>query len=291
MKNGNESYFQIDWYDYKKILKETIINGNAPTLNNATTTRSFKEHVTSAGSWKGFTTGQLQRWISEGYTPPGMIDGMKNLIPPIREKRRTIWHEDGDEFHVDRAISGDDNFISMQSKREVIPGLKVEAGIMFAAMVSADVVNAYTVWLCKVMYSLEMSGIDAQLTLDFPSWQGVNDQGHKAAGSSGATCYHSLIRVKRENEISDFKSWSAMISPAALRNFGFGAICLHANEIKGTPSGSMGRGVPERRDWEIIWDSARRVMVISNAYVARDFNESAMTAKLKTALAGMRGKA
>jgi hypothetical protein len=219
-----------------------------------------------------------------------MVGGLTNLIPPIREKIRTIWHDDGDEFHVDRAISGDDNFISMQTRRETIPGLKVEAGIMFASMVSEQTVSAYTVWLCKVMYSLEMSGIDAVLTLDFPSWNGVNDKHRGAAGAAGSMLYHSLIRVKRENEISDFKGWSAMVSPAALRNFGFGAICLHANEIGGTPSSSMGRGVPERRDWLVRWDKSRKVLVVENCYMGRDFNEEKMTRELKACMKEVAGK-
>ncbi len=290
MTKANEHYFQIDWFDYKSILKKTVLEGNAPTLNNSRTTASFREHVTSAGGWKGYTTGQLQRWISEGYQPPEMVGGLQNLIPPLREKSRTIWSEDGDEFHVDLAMSGVDNFMSSQSKREVIPGVKIEAGIMFASMVSHEIVNAYTVWLCKVLYSLEMSGIDTQLTLDFPSWESVNDVSRKRAGTSGATLYHTLVRVKKENEISDFKSWSPMVSPASLRCFGFGAICLHANEIDGTPSGTMGRGVPERSQWNLVWNPERRVLVVENAYSARSFPESQMTADLKSALHKISGK-
>jgi hypothetical protein len=141
------------------------------------------------------------------------------------------------------------------------------------------------------MHSLEMSGIDAVLTLDFPSWEGVNDSSRKRAGIAGSTLYHSVIRVKRENEISDFKSWSAMVSPAALRNFGFGAICLHANEIDGTPSGTMGRGVPERSEWKIRWDAARKTMVVENCYMGKPFNEDYMTSELKKCMKQISGKA
>jgi hypothetical protein len=96
--------------------------------------------------------------------------------------------------------------------------------------------------------------------------------------------------VKKENEISDFKSWSPMVSPASLRCFGFGAICLHANEIDGTPSGTMGRGVPERSQWNLVWNPERRVLVVENAYSARSFPESQMTADLKSALHKISGK-
>jgi hypothetical protein len=290
MVKPNESYFQIDWFDYKKILKETVIQGNGPTLNNATTTRSFREHVAASGSWRGYTEGQLQRWISDGYTPPEMVGGLTNLIPPMREKSRTIWNEDGDEFHVDRAMAGSDNFMSQQSRREVIPGLRIEAGIMFSSATSHTVVNNYTVWLCKVLYSLEMSGIDTQLTLDFPSWESVNDTSRKRAGSAGSTLYHSVVRVKKEGEQSDFKSWSPMVSPASLRNFGFGAICLHANQNDGTPSGTMGRGVPERNEWKLVWNPERRVLVVENAYSSPSFPESKMTTDLKEVLHKVSGK-
>jgi hypothetical protein len=290
MAKANESYFQIDWFDYKKILKATVLDGNGPTLNNNTTTRSFATHVSDSGSWRGYTDGQLKRWISEGYAPPEMVGGLSNLIPPMREKSRTIWNEDGDEFHVDRAMSGTDNFMSSQSRREVIPGLKIEAGIMFSSATNHTVVNNYTIWLCKVLFSLEQSGIDTQLTLDFPSWESVNDSSRKRAGTSGSTLYHSVVRVKKEGEISDFKSWSTMVSPAALRNFGFGAICLHANEINGTPSGTMGRGVPERSEWKLVWNEERRVLIVENAYTSSSFPESKMTADLKSVMSKVSGK-
>src|SRR4029077_11331085 len=165
-------------------------------------------------------------------------------------------------------------------KKPTMYGLSVEAGIMFAAMVSAKTVNAYTVWLCKVLHSLESSGIDCQLTLDFSSWNSVNDRSHTGAGSG--TLYHTLVRVKKEGERADFKSWSPMVSPASLRNFGFGAITLHADSLKQPVSGSMGRGVPEQRDWTIGWDPARRVLQVKNAYMDSPFNEDRMTEKLKT---------
>ena len=68
-----------------------------------------------------------------------------------------------------------------------------------------------------------------------------------AVVSDRSTLYHWVVRVKKENEVSD-SNRDAMVSPASLRNFGFGAICLHANDAGGTPSDSMGRGVPERPD-------------------------------------------
>ena len=92
MTKPNERYFQIDWFDYKSMLKSSIIEDKTITLNTDKTTRRFREVVGDSGEWRGYSKGQLERWISEGYVPPEMVNGLENLItPPMREKSRTIW--------------------------------------------------------------------------------------------------------------------------------------------------------------------------------------------------------
>jgi hypothetical protein len=283
--NAQHKYFQVDWVDFRKDLRSTILENKSPAFSLNHNRTIWREIVTDSGSWRGFTSGQLHDWISDGYIPPAMIHGVDSLIPPMVEERKTIWTDDGDEFHADLAISGDENFMSEKPPVPTLFGLNVEAGIMFASMIDAKTVNAYTVWLAKVLFSLESAGIDAQLTLDFSSWNSIDDRTHRGAGTG--TLYHTLVRVKQENETADFKSWSAMVSPAALRNFGFGAITLHADNLKLPVSYTMGRGMPDRTEWKVIWNAERRVLEIQNAYMHSAFNEDRMTESLKAALREM----
>lgn len=282
-KQSTDVYFQVDWFDYKTMLRDTILRQNPPKFNSATNKRKFVDLVTNSGSWVGFTSGQLERWISDGYTPPKRLTGLGDNVRPVREKRRVYRTDDGDSFEVDLALAGEELFMTSVTKVEAIPGLRVEASIMFAGGISADIVNAYIVWICEVLYSLELSGIDCQLLLDFPSRDAVENQ-------KPGTTFHHLIRVKRENEISDFQSWSAMISPAAMRNFGFGLIPMHADKLGSTSATGLGRGMRDFHEWRVDWDNDRQVLKIRNPYMGNiRFDADSMTRQFKSALAASMG--
>ena len=280
-------YFTIDWADFKAKLRAVIVE-KKPADFLKINRDSFQKHARKSGDWSGVTLGQMERWLTEGYKTDS-IHGLSEFVPPIREKRKLRFAEEGDEFHFDIAASGGENYMSEWTKRESIPGVAIEAGIMFAGSVSARVVGAYNSWLCKIAYSLESAGIDCQITLDFPSWNLGNDRTHRRAGSG--KLYHNVVRVKRENEASDFLSWSAMLSPAALRNFGFCLGDLHCESRNEETSWSFGRGVPERSSWRCDYDSDRRVIVIQNRYMdSSEFPNSEMTAQFRRCLKEMQGK-
>jgi len=285
--NGEELFFTIDWAEFKSHLKTVIVDksrANFLKINRA----SFEKHATHSGSWSGVSLGQLERWLTQGYQTES-IHGLSEFVPPIREKRKLRFTEEGDEFHFDLAASGVDNYMSEWTKREAIPGVAIEAGIMFSGSVDSVVVGAYNTWICKIAYSLESAGIDCQITLDFPSWN-LGGRGSSRSAGSGKL-YHNIVRVKRENEASDFLSWSAMLSPAALRNFGFCLGDLHCESRKEEISWSFGRGVPERRSWKCEYDADRRVIRIQNAYMdSRSFPADDMTRQFRDCLREMQGK-
>lgn len=279
-----EKFFTIDWADFKELLRDSILNNSTKKkfVRQHNRTR-FLEWSSEADSWKGYTIGQLKRWITEGYTTDA-ISGLGEFIPPIRDKRKLIFAEEGDEFHYDIAASGDENYMSSFTKRESIPGVALEACIMFSGAISASVVNAYEAWICKVAFSLETSGIDTQITLDFPSM-------NLDEGNSGAL-WHNIVRVKKENEASDFLSWSSMLSPAGLRSFGFALGALHCDAENKNVSRSFGRGIPHQRAWTVSYNHDRRTIEIKNAYMGsdREFPEAEMTRQLRNALKEMQGK-
>ena len=288
MSESNHLYFTVDWADFKAQLKAVIVEGKSASEFLKVNARSFEEHAKHAGSFTGVSLGQMQRWLTEGYQTES-IHGLSEFTPPIRDKRKLRYAEEGDEFHLDLAYSGVDNYMSEWTKRETIPGVAIEAGIMFAGMVDSKTVAEYETWICKVAYSLESAGIDCQITLDFPSWN-LSGSRYNRAGSG--KLYHNIVRVKKENEASDFLSWSAMLSPAALRNFGFALGDLHCDSRGERISSTFGRGVPERRNWKCRYDSDRRVIVIENAYNrGGNFPADDMTRQFRDCLREMQGKA
>jgi hypothetical protein len=283
----NELFFQIDWADFKQQLKTVAIDGKSADWISTLNRQSFEHDVTRSGSFSGTTLGQIQRWLSEGYQTE-VIRGLTEFVPPIREKRKLRFNEEGDEFHFDIAASGGDSYMSEWTKREVIPGVALECAIMFSASTNAEIVAQYQSWICKIAYSLESSGIDCQITLDFPSWNQADERYRKESGTG--RLFHNIVRVKKENEASDFLSWSAMLSPAALRNFGFALMDAHCDSIGERISGSKGRGVPEKQ-WGCRYNAERRVIQISNQYMhPYDFPSDEMTRQFRDCLKEMQGK-
>ena len=291
----SESYFTIDWFDFKERMLRYYRNGD--TSSWLTINRNSAARHMDGGTWNGFTKNQAKRWLEDGFHAE-TIAGLSDMVPPIRDKRKLIFGEEGDEFHYDLLQSGDDNYMSHFSKRETIPGIAIEAGIMFASGVSERTVGAYAVWICRIAHSLESAGVDCQITLDFPSWNMMSQTAkHLKAGkrSGEGTLYHNVVRVKKENEASDFLSWSAMLSPAALRGFGFTLGDLHADYLGVPISGTFGRGVPERFEWKVKYDADRRTIVVENQYMSSgwgdiDFPETKMTDQFRAALREMQGK-
>jgi len=262
------SRFVIDWPDLKDKAKR-LIKGDSNFIG-LPGNRQQSEGFVRGGSWHGFTGGQLDRWLTSGFEAEA-IKGLAEFTPPIREKRRLQFLEEGDELHLDLAWSGADNYFSEWTKREIIPGLAVEATITFSAAVQAEIVNAYLTWLCRALYSLESSGVDCQVTLS------VIGDGLWSGGKA-----HTVIRVKKENETSDFLSWSAMLSPAGLRGLGFVAFALHGESENKTVSSHLGHGrIPETQSWNIGYDAERRIVKVNAQYDATSFPEEKMTNDLR----------
>lgn len=279
VRSGNDDFFTVDWSQLKGIVRETMETGKVPGVKLARNRSSILSHTSQiAGGFYGYTANQLKRWVTEGYDTDA-LRGLGEFTPPLREKRRYRYVEEGDEIIVDRALSGDDDYMAEFTPRPNIPGVAIEAEIMFASSVSAEVVNAYNVFVCKALLTLESEGIDCQVTLKFSS---------DNVGCDGKF-YHSIVRVKKENEATDFRSFSAMLSPAALRSFGFTAMVLHADSNGRDVSGTMGHGNRKSHEWAVKWNGERRVLEFacpySNAY---DFPEAEMYEKLRAALHSMK---
>lgn len=264
-------YFRIDWTDLKAAMLH-LISGDSSDFNLSSNKRLALEYV-QGGTWDGFSKGQLERWLREGFQTEA-IHGLEDFIPPIREKRKLRFSEEGDEFHFDIAAGGDDNYMSEWTKRDEIPGLAIDVEIGFSASVNSAVLNAYYTWLCKVAFSIEAAGIDTEITLRYE----MNNFGC-IGGRAPAT---TVIRVKKENEATDFLSWSVMLSPASFRSAMFIANTLHSESRKmevATHQGSRNSG-----RWAIEFLSDTRTLKVTCPWQAESFPEAEMTHQLREAL-------
>src|SRR4029077_8218676 len=145
--------------------------------------------------------------------------GLAEIVPYTENRTSIDWNEEDGEFHLDLAYSGADDYFSLPVQEKRAYGVRIEAGIMFSSGVSDSVITEYMLWIAKVLWTLESQGINCSLLLDFPSVDSIVHP--KVRNSYGASnkppiAFHNLVQVKRENETSDFLSWSAMVSPAAL---------------------------------------------------------------------------
>lgn len=269
--------FMVDWHELKSLCQSTL-NGNLPRMRVSGHAARFSEYLGKSGgdNWTGYAREDVSRWIERGYQLDGL--NFENPPIPIREKRRWIHAEDAEELVVDRALSGEDLAFGEFTKREVIPGLAIEAEIRFRSDVSHNVLSAYYQFLCRAIYALEKSGVDLQVTLNV-SVTGLYRK--------SPNVHRTIIRVKRENEATDFHSWSAMLSPASLRAFGFNAMLLHADSENLEAGYGLGGSVPGHDTWRVTWNPTRQMVEIGVDTAASRFPADDMEIQLRNALAAM----
>jgi hypothetical protein len=262
--------YTIDWNDLKKITLQALDYNMIVPASLDRNRERIREYA-EGGPWAGFTGTELQGWILRGYR----VESLRNIANPpikIREKRRLIFGEEGDEFHYDMQMSGDDRPFSSMPKTPAMPGVSLQIGVSFLAGTSADVISDYVKWACRAAYSIESAGIDLEVNIDYGNEGSFGDSRRS----------HINVRVKREGKATDFNSWSSILSPASLRGFGFIARTMAADSVKKVVASSQGRSIG--REWNCVYDSKRRIIRISNPMQPRSFPEMEMTDKLRKAL-------
>lgn len=270
--NPKSDRWTIDWADLKAIAIRLIGKDGSDFKRSANSREALSNVI--GDSWRGFSTGQLERWLKDGFQTEA-IRGLEDFIPPIREKRKFVFSEEGDEFHFDIAAGGGDNYMSHFTKRDEIPGLAIDAEIGMVASNRPEVLNAYYTWLCRVAFSIEAAGIDTEITLRYAT------QRHLIRGQLQKP-YTTVIRVKKENEASDFLTWSAMLSPASFRGLMFVANDLHA-DARGMDV-SPAQGQRSTSKWAVKFNPDKRTLNVDCAWSDYEFPETQMTANLRTAL-------
>jgi hypothetical protein len=274
-------HFTIEWMELREIAEHFYRNGRTADalkkyIKRAANRRLAAEHL-SAGDWHGYTADDVELWLLNGYQPELLQDVAFN--PPIRDKRKIIYGEEGDEFHYDLAASGDDRPFSSQTKRENIPGAAIQAMVSMSSSTRASVVNAYNVWIARAAFSLEDAGIDTEISFR-------NDvQGSLTDGKKVIT----IVRVKKEGQTADFTSWSPMLSPAAFRTFIFLAKIIAGDRLNRDTEPGLGRPVGGNK-WDMQYDEKSRSLIPSCPSTPSEFPGMDMTDALRKSLREMQGK-
>lgn len=281
-KNPYDPDFMIDWAELRPIIAQATSkssglpekpNGWRLESNWARFVKEFPTGEDTADDFKFFTRGQMNRWVTKGYETDA-IRGLAGL-PPIREKRRTVFVEDGDELHVDRALNGEDNFMSVDTKREVIPGVRLNIELDASAG-SSIMLRDYQRWIAQTIYALETSGVDCEVNIFTLSR-------NLFAGQS-STC-RQVVRVKKFGVTADFAGFSAMFSPGAFRGIMFGLFSMHADRQR-LAFRSYGSGVTNA--WGCRFNPEGNSIDVACHWTASEFPRDLMSGLLNQAIRDMK---
>jgi hypothetical protein len=272
--SAGAGHFSIDWEDLKSHVVNSIDRKGEPAWSNSRNSSTWA-HVTQEEetAFRGYSLTQAKQWAVGGYSSEA-LDGISDFAPPIREKRRFIYSEEGDEIDLSAAWAGEDNFMTEWTKREVIPGVAIEFFINLYAGVSASVVNAYIHWIAQAIFAIELAGVDPEISM------GVHSQWRWSSKHRGG---FTKIRIKREGEIVDSSYWSAMVSPAAFRTFGFAAIVLAADSVGSYADGGID-APNQTSQWGVKYDSESATILVQSPWSASEFPEAKMTQELREAI-------
>lgn len=264
-------------------LKSFYANDKHPELTRSANREWWNRFVpkwekndgSSTQGGTGCKRSEMKTWLQSGFHVEGLNSPPGDLMPN-RERRRMLFTEDG-ELQVDLALSGFDYPFLEWERRERKPGMRVNVQLNFASIVDQREINKYQLWVARLLYTLEEIGYDLEVNVAF--------KGSHLFGGNPDKVKAVLIRVKGENEASDFSQWSALFSPGGWRHLGFTSI-LMANDRHGT---DIFYGVNRNHDspWGISFDSETRTMEITcDAMGSRPFPEGEMTERFQGIMQG-----
>ena len=270
--SNGETVITLEWSDAKPKIAEGFNNRFPVSIaGNKRAGRYLFDGGASTG-FMGYEIADAKRWFERGYSIDGVDLG--NPPIPIRERRRLEYREEGEEIHIDMALSGDENVFSEWTKREVIPGLAIEVEMGFRGSTPAETITDYFKFVCRAVYALETAGVDCEITLTQSS-EGMPERAPNKRTKV-------IVRVKRENEALDFNSFSCLLSPAGKRTFMFALQTLACEEMgEGISSGFGGS---TSNGFAVKYDRERGVLRFETLSDGRGFPAERMEAELKSAM-------
>jgi hypothetical protein len=264
----SDPVFRIDFKSLREIYLR-VAKGNVNDfnrLNNKDKAGTYQQR------WKkrdfyGATSDEMRRWLENGYPVQG-LDVFPSDLVPKRKRRRIVFTEDG-EMQLDLVLAGFDYPFLEWEKRPTKPGMSCVFETAFSAITQSEVIAEYQVWIARALQTLEINGYDLEVSVSLPASEVWN-----RGGKVGIE-----IIVKRENEASDFASWSAMFSPGGFRHLGFTALMLTADHFDRDVRGDL--GIPESfGEWKVTYDEETRILHTGVPRHPHSFPEREMTDQL-----------
>lgn len=259
-------------------LREAYMNPNfrhARPSNNSRLDECKRIHWADA-SWAGCSIAEMQGYLQNGYKVEQLGSPPTDLLPK-RKRRRLLFTEDG-EVQVDLALSGFDYPFLEWEKRERKPGMRVNIGLAFSCGTDTAVVAAYETWCARMLYTLEEIGYDLEINVSVPVTSMSNQSNERT---------DVLLKVKGENEASDFTQWSALFSPGGFRHLGILSMQLASDKLGEDCTGF--HGYPVKDEWGIEFDSDQRTMKVQCSSGSSQFPEAMMTERFTQIMSGQSG--
>lgn len=244
----------IDWSDTRRRFIDSVRYGHdwptQPTMNGRL--RELHRDPDRYDNWEGGSGAQTLRWIEEGYFAKEFEHSAAYV--PMALKDHVAWSEEEGDADVGRLIGGYDDFYLGMAPQERKPGIRVMAQMAFASGMEAKTLRDYGAWVAGLLSSLEQSGYD--LVVDI--WIELD---RLFRGDDHHMRSNVLMRVKRENEVSDFTGWSVLFSPTGYRHVVFTAKCVAGDKIGMQASSTLGTTIGGR-EWRLDYDPEQSVLRI-----------------------------
>lgn len=208
-------------------------------------------------NWTGGSLGETLDNVRNGYRAPEFIHSAAYV--PLAPKKRPTWNEEPDgDLEMSRLYGGYDDYYLVPADVEKKPGIRVLIEFAFACGVSNSVIEQYGAWVAGLLGALEQTGYDLEVDMWIPLdglfVDGGNDYG-------GGIRDNVLVRVKRQNEVSDFTEWSALFAPTGYRHLGFCAKMVAGDKIKKRCSSGLGMTLGGQ-GWNLEYDPEDSILKI-----------------------------
>lgn len=213
---------------------------------------------------------QMIEWLHKGYVQKGIT--LDPPIDPVRKRRRLKYGEEG-ELQLDLMWSGHDYPFLEWTKREIIPGMRVDVLYNFQAGTDVNVIIDYCNFVLRSLVALESAGIDLEVWIS-------SDSSNIFTGSWNDTLYNH-IQVKKEGEQTDYLGWSAMISPGGFRHLMFLDYVISADDLKKDVADGLGRAVNMPGSWKVTFDPQERFLRFFCPWLPRNFPEKELETELR----------
>jgi len=214
--------------------------------------RTWFERPTMEDSFEGGSAAQTAKHLRQGFRSEKFSHSADYAI--LSDKKHFTYNEEDGELDLDRVFDGQDAIFMDRELRESRPGLRIMMEFAFVHYTDATTIALYGAWCAALIKSIEATGYDLVIDLWINlGWLFKGDNGRNS---------NVLIRVKNENENSNFTDWSALFAPTGYRQLGFLAKCVAGEQIGEQVTHYFGHTKAEK-DWDVTYDKENLLVMVN----------------------------